>query len=143
MSPELEEIYNHYLSLSEKERVRAFYISSESFMNYLDNRGVHSELATQLFIAILSIFVDADNGVSDAELSLINEALKVQMSKKELAFLTEQCGSNKDLINRLDEIIDALPNLIKADVVVIGLSLISSDGELTDREIEIFEKILN
>lgn len=143
MSPELEEIYEHYLALTEEERVDAVFMSTNSFLKFLEDKGINEDLATQLFLAIIAIFVDADGEVSDGELSLLNKSLGVDMTKEQLAGLTRQCASDKDLVRRMDEIIDSLPNIIKADVVIIGLSLISADGELSEKEIEMFERILN
>ena len=142
MIQELQEIYDYYLSLGKEERVKAVRDSSNNFLGYLNSKGVDEDLATKLFVAILAIFIDADEDVSDAELSLFNDAFGTKLTREELSVLTRECSSNKELVDNVDKVVDSLPNPIKADVVIIGLSLISADGELTDDEIEIFEKIL-
>ena len=141
MKQELQEIYDYYLGLTPEQRVNAVKEAGASILEYLAIKNVPEDTASILFVAFFAIFIDADKKVSDEELALFNNALDVELSKEELERLVNQC-SNPQLVQRVDEIVDSMPFRMKSNVIVIGLALISADGDLSSEEIEIFEKIL-
>ena len=135
------EIYHNFLNASDAERLNIAKQSAYNLAVFLRDSGLDEDTRTTFFFSALGLFIAADLKVTNAETKMFNDLLDTNYSSQELVENFSHCTQG-EWIQKMDEIIDAMPEENKYDLCLLGLAFLTSDRELTKREIAIFEKIL-
>ena len=143
MSKKLDEIYNNYLAMDEATRIGRSKIAASKILYYL----IHTAELTKkesvvILIAIIRLFVAYDKMVTEQECKLFNDVVGTEFTLEQFKELID-VDLTKERIEEMDGIIDSFPVLLKGEICVLGLSFIASDGNISEEEKAIFERVLN
>ena len=141
MSVSLREVYDKVTRLSHEERVRLAIGSGNNIAKHLKERGLDGEQSMRFFLYITALFVGADGVLDEEEHCLFNDAFQVDVPYDKL-LETLKGGFNENYVQQMDEMIDRFPQELKFDICNYGLAFLSADGEISEKEQKIFEKIL-
>ncbi|MCR4911420.1 MAG: hypothetical protein K5925_02730 [Bacilli bacterium] len=141
MANSIQDIYREFLNHSKEERLELARNAAGVVIHFLGESGLKDEDQLNFFFSAVGLFVAADGKVTDAEAELFNQLLGTELSGQDLANGFARSAS-VEFINAMDEIIDSMPEDDKNALCILGLTFLASDGELTQREIAVFEKIL-
>ena len=139
--PTPNEIYQNFLNASDAQRLEIAKKSAYNLAAFLRDSGLDENTRTAFFFSVLGLFIAADLRVTNAETRMFNALFDANYTANELVENFSHCTQG-EWIQKMDEIIDAMPEENKYDLCLLGLAFLTSDRELTKREIAIFEKIL-
>ena len=137
----VKKIYKEFLAHSEQERLSISRHAVIEVLSFLNDAGLDKEAGMGFINCAMGLFISADRKVSDGETKLYNAIFGTGFSANDLAVLFETCVG-EEYLHLLDETIDAMPLEIKNNVCLIGLEILTADGEISDKELEVFERIL-
>lgn len=141
MANSIQDIYRDFLNHSESERLELARNAAGVVIRFLGETGLTDEQQLNFFFSAVGLFIAADGKVTAEEARLFNSLLGTQLSQQDLANGFAN-SSSVEFINAMDEIIDSMPEDDKTALCILGLTFLTSDGELTQREVAVFEKIL-
>lgn len=141
MNEQLRELYNQYLNQSEAERVAVAQSATSVVAKFLNEAGLDQEQSFAFFMSIVRLFVSADRNCSQEEADLFNKLLDTNVSYDDF-FNATNGGANPEYIKAMDDLIDSMPEEPKLAVCILGLTFLAADGELTQAETDVFERIL-
>lgn len=137
------DFYKQFTDLSSQERMNLCKNSIGELMKFFKERGLleHEDFAISFFSSLIGYFIGADGKVTSNEAAIFNEIFGTNYSVNELAkFLPNLMSTDNYLA--LDDFIDGMNEEQKRFACYIILAVISADGEVSDRESLLFEKIL-
>ena len=145
MNEELRNIYQAYLDAPESDRVQ---LAQEAFgivARFCHDQGLSDEDGLNFVLNSIKLFVAADRRVSEAEYKLFLQMTNLQPADFDAQTFFEmvQGGSDPEFIQGMDEIIDSMADDAKLALCTMGLAFLTSDGQLTAAELQVFEKILS
>lgn len=137
------EFYAKFTALSQEQRINLCKNSVAKLMEYFQNRGLleHEDFAISFFSSLIGYFIGADGKVTSNEAAIFNEIFGTNYSVNELAKFLPNLMSTENYL-ALDDFIDGMGEEQKQFACFIVLAVISADGEVTDKESLLFEKIL-
>lgn len=141
MNEQLRELYNEYLNHSDAERVQTAQAATAVVAKFLNEAGLSNEQSFAFFMNIVRLFVSADRNCSEEEADLFNKILDTNVSYEDF-FNATNGGASPEFIKAMDEIIDSMPEDPKVAVCILGLTFLAADGELSQAEADVFERIL-
>lgn len=141
MNEQLKELYNQYLNHSNEERIQVAQAACGVLVQFLKEAGLDEEQSFAFFMNVVRLFVSADRSCSEEEADLFNEILGANVSYEDF-FNATNGGANPEFIKAMDELIDSMPEDPKIATCVLGLTFLAADGELTQAEVDVFERIL-
>ena len=143
MSERLDNVYEEYLNMDGATRIGRAKIAASRILHYFIHDCLLSkEEAVVSLLSIIKLFVSYDQLVSNEECELFNKVIGTSFSLEKFKSIVDG-EIDEGLVDDLDAVIDAFPVLLKAEVCILGLIFISADGDISEKEKEIFEKILN
>ena len=137
----IEQIYNDILSLSEEKRTQVAQNSAIELVDFLIDAGLKPEERQTFLCSVLGMFIAADLKVTVAEAKMFNALLGTELTPDDLAKGFSNCVG-AEYVKAMDEIIDTMPEDAKYNLCVLGLAFLTADKELTQKEVDVFEKIL-
>ena len=137
------DFYKQFTELSQEQRMNLCKNSVAELMAFFKDRGLleHEDFALSFFTSLIGYFIGADGKVTSNEAAIFNELFGTSYSVNELAKLLPNLMSTENFI-ALDEFIDGMNEEQKRYACYIILAVISADGDVSDREALLFEKIL-
>ena len=142
MSERLDEIYNSYLAMDEATRIGRSKIAASKILYYLINDAeLTKQEAVVILISIIRLFVAYDKMITEEECELFNKIVGTEFDFEKFKSIVDT-KMNEDNISAIDEIIDSFPVILKGETCVLGLAFIACDGEISEEEKAIFERIL-
>ena len=135
------ELYQEYVNHSPAQRVSVAQKAAANVLRALQEGGIDDETRFSFLTNVIKLFVSADRNCSQEEADLFNAVMGTSLSFEQFYNLTNGGGDPK-FIQAMDELIDALPDEVKVDVCVFGLTILCADDKLTGAEQVIFEHIL-
>lgn len=137
------DFYKQFTSLSQEERMNLCKNSIGELMKFFDEKGLleHQDFAVSFFSSLIGYFIGVDGKVTSNEAAIFNEIFGTQYSVSDLAKLLPNLMSTENYL-ALDDFIDGMEERQKLLCCYIILAVISADGEVSDRESLLFEKIL-
>ena len=138
---DLDAIYEDFLKLSFEEKVDSAREYISEIAETLLKLGVEENKRIKFYLALTLMFVSADKSASEAEVKLFNEIFGTTFKVEEFNFFFQN-EDDENLIEATNKIIDHFPEETKFAACAYGLVFLSVDGEITDKEKEVFENIL-
>ena len=143
MDLRLEEIYQNYVKMDKETRIGRAKVAASKILHYLIHEaGLTKKEAAVILICIVKLFVSYDKMVSEEECELFNEVVGTEFTLNQFKEIVDEKVEEEDTA-ALDGIIDGFPTRLKGEVCVLGLTFIASDGEISNEEREIFERVMN
>ena len=137
----LEQIYNDFLALSEEKRTQVAQNSAIALVDFLIDAGLKPEERQTFLFSVLGMFIAADLRVTQAETRMFNDLLGTNLSADDLAKGFSNCVG-AEYVKAMDEIVDSMPEDDKYNLCILGLAFLTADRELTQKEVDVFERIL-
>ena len=137
----LEQIYNDFLALPEEKRTQVAQNSAIAVIDFLIEAGFKPEERQTFLCSVLGMFIAADLRVTVAEAKMFNFLLGTELTPDDLAKGFSNCVG-AEYVKAMDEIIDSMPEDDKYNLCILGLAFLTADRELTQKEVDVFEKIL-
>lgn len=138
-----EELFNSFLNQTPQERYEYACKCGAIVIDFLKNRsGLNEEEQGRFLLYSIGMFIAADGKITRGELELFNAIYNTNASADEMAKAFGFCADPK-FVSDMDEVIDSMPDDPKIALCSVGLCILTSDGELNEREIELFGKILS
>lgn len=141
MNDGLKELYDNYLELSSKERIERSKQAAETLSTSFELSQFNGDEGNIFPKLVFALFIGSDLKVTGRECDIFNAVFDEDYDLSTLvAFVRKYL--NEATIEEIDHITDNLPFELKNEVCIIGLSIISEDGVIEEREESLFEKIL-
>ncbi|MBR0294524.1 MAG: hypothetical protein IJQ67_01285 [Bacilli bacterium] len=137
----LREVYDKVNRLSHEERLNLAIGSGNEIATFLQKNGFDGEKSLRFFLYITALFAGADGVLDEDEYRLFIDAFKVDLTYERLNELLKG-GFSDEYVRKMDETIDRFPQELKFAICNYGLAFISADGEITEKEQKVFERIL-
>ena len=137
-----ESTYQNFLKMTKDERMEIATASANRiYACLIYDLNVSKEAAVKFIIAVISIFAEADEKITDSEVEIFNKLFGQNETKESLKELTKN-ANKKDFVNHWDKMVDKIGGDIKRDFIMLGLAFISSDGVINNKEKDIFLQII-
>ena len=137
------DFYQQFLDLSEEERMNLCKNSINALMEYFEERGYlddNQDFALSFFTSLIGFFIGADTKVTPNETKIFNEIFGVNYTPADLAKFLPGLLTPENFM-ALDEFIDGMSEDLKRYSCFIILAVISADGDISEREEGLFERI--
>ena len=140
---EYNEFYQKFIDLSRDERMNLCKNATGELLEAFKKRGLleNQDFALSFFTSLIGFFIGADGKVTPNETAIFNEIFGVNYSPNELAGFLPKIMDTDNFI-ALDDFIDGLTQEEKNFACYIILAVISADGEVSEREARLFERVL-
>ena len=138
------DFYKQFTDLSHEKRMNLCKNSVAELIDYFKQRGLseHKDFVLSFFTSLIGYFIGADGKVTPNETAIFNEIFGTHYDPGQLAKLLPDYMTSKNFA-ALDEFIDGMDEEHKNYACYIVLAVVSADGEVSDKEALLFEKILN
>ena len=140
MASNLDSTIQQFVNQSEEERVAQAKNATKEIGIYLSSCGFTKKEALYFYLNLVRLFVSADNKCGETEYILFKKVLDVEISFDTFFELTNG-GATEEFIEAMDRIIDQMKYETKLMVCILGLTIICSDGVVTQAERELLTKI--
>ncbi len=134
------ELMQDVVNASKADRIALGKKSLDDAIQILIDHDISAEDTTRFIKGLLSVFVSADRECSYEEYELVCEITGIKFSEEEFYEMTNG-GSDPEIIQALDEVIDTLSVREKAAFCLFGLAIMASDEELTPEEQALFIRL--
>ena len=137
------DFYKQFTDLTQEQRMNLCKNSVGELMKFFDEKGLleNQDFALSFFSSLIGYFIGSDGKVTGNEAAIFNEIFGTNYNVNELAKLLPSLMSTENYL-ALDEFIDGMDDEQKRLCCYIILAVISADGEVSDKESLLFEKIL-
>ena len=137
------DFYKQFTDLTPNERMNLCKNATAELMKFFDERGLleHEDFAISFFTSLIGFFIGADGKVTSSEAAIFNEIFGTNYSPADLAHNLPNLMSTENYV-ALDSFIDGMADEQKKLCCYIILAVISADGEVSEREALLFEKVL-
>lgn len=137
----LDSAIQQFVNQNEEDRIAHAKNATKEIGIYLSSCGFTKKEALNFYLNIVRLFVSADNKCGETEYILFKKVLNVEMSYDSFFELTNG-GATDEFIEAMDRIIDNMKYEIKIHVCTLGLTIICSDGVVSESERELIKKIV-
>lgn len=141
MGKKLEQVYNDFLNSTQEGRILTARITVRELTKYFLDKGFSEDKVLKMLLGIVGIFIAADRAVSHEELEVMNAIFDTNLNEEDVNKFV-LVASKDSFFNTIDDFVDTLPKTQKLQCCIIALTIISSDGNITDNEKKEFEKFL-
>ena len=140
---EYSEFYQKFIDLSREERMNLCKNATGQLLEAFQKRGLleNQDFALSFFGSLIGFFIGADGKVTPNETAIFNEIFGANYSPSDLAGILPKMMDTENFV-ALDDFIDGLSQEEKNLACYIILAVISADGEVSEREARLFERIL-
>ena len=137
------DFYKQFTDLSREQRMNLCKNSVAELMAFFKQKGLleDEDFALSFFTSLIGYFIGADGKVTANEAAIFNEIFGTNYVPGDLAQLLPSLMSTENYL-ALDEFIDGMNEEQKNYACYIVLAVISADGEVSDSEARLFERIL-
>ena len=138
------DFYRKFTELSREQRMNLCKNSVAELMAFFKRRGLleHEDFAISFFSNLIGYFIGADGKVTSNEAAIFNEIFGTDYSVNDLAKMLPNILTTENYV-ALDSFIDEMNEEQKNYACYIILAVISADGEISDKEALLFERILD
>ena len=138
------DFYRKFTELSREQRMNLCKNSVAELMDFFKRQGLleHEDFAISFFTSLIGYFIGADGKVTSNEAAIFNEIFGTDYSVNDLAKLLPNILTTENYV-ALDSFIDEMNEEQKNYACYIILAVISADGEVSDKEALLFERILD
>ena len=137
----LEELYENAVSMPRMKRIEVAGVSGNELIKYMKGRGLDDAAAFKFIMYLVALFAGADGVIDDEETDLFNYLTDAGISKKDLQESLQGLFA-EEFVASMDDLIDRMPGEQKGNCCLFGLAFVSADGRISEREKEVFERIL-
>ena len=137
----LEELYQNAVNMSREKRLEVAGISGNELIKFMKERGLDDKAAFKFIVYLVALFAGADQEIDNEELELFNQLTNAGVNKSQLQESLKGLF-NGEFVASMDDLIDRMPGEQKGNCCLFGLAFVSADGRISDREKEVFERIL-
>lgn len=137
-----EELFNAFLNQTPEQRLETALQNGARILNFLEGTELDDQHKFSFLLHTIGMFVAADGNLTRGELELFNQVFRRNFSPEEVVELLSICA-DPNFVDEMDRIIDSLPDEIRFSICSVGLCFASADGELNEKELDLFAKILN
>ena len=136
-----QEFLQSYLDMSEQERLERAVAAGQVVIEFLNQTDLTEEERAGFLFHSIGMFIAADGKLTKGELDLLNKLYNAN-------FTPEQVGqwmgndSDREFVETMDKLIDSMSEEAKYALCTVGLCVLTSDGELNEYELGLFQKIL-
>ena len=141
MAPSRKELYQRIVNLSYSEKVSFGSEAARIVFAYLSDH-FNEDDATFLYALLIGNYVGVDGTISPAEYAFCSSMLGLGCSAAAFCDAMKNSCSPAN-VERLDQLIDASPEDVKAAFVSLGLAICSIDDKLTPEEQVLLAKYIS
>ena len=141
MNNALDELIEYVKGLPHDEKVVVGRTCLARIETALIAAGIDEDTRLAFALAVIGVAVSSDRTTSFEEYALFCSIFG-EIVKYEVFYDLTNGGSTKEVIAKIDGIVDKLPAEIKRDCCTLALLFMTADGVVTDREREVFEQLL-
>lgn len=135
----IDEIIEKLVNATEDERL---YLGKETFNKLAENLfsyGYTEDDVSNLMINLVKYFVGMDGACSYKEYELVRDILEIDIKYSELTFMT--INLDKKFLKTMEKVILKFEEKDRVLIASLGLTIISSDKEITKEEKKYISKI--
>ena len=137
----LDDLIEYVKNLPHDEKV----IVGRTCLSHIENAMIAADIDEEtrlaFVLAVIGVAVSSDRTTSFEEYALFCSIFG-EIIKYETFYDLTNGGSTKEVIAKIDGIVDRLPAEIKRDCCTLALLFMTADGVVTGREREVFEQLL-
>ena len=138
-----EDFYKQFTDLSHEQRINLAKNATGELLEFFEKKGLleDKDFAVAFFTSLIGYFIGADGKVTPNETAIFNEIFGTNYTPQDLVKLLPNLMSTENFLS-LDEFIDSMDQEQKQLCCYIILAVIAADGEVTQKEAYLFERIL-
>ncbi len=138
----LNELIDQSVSMSMENRVQVAGDATEALIKGLKEVGISDDNITNFIINVFKLFVSGDRKARRDEYVLFKDLFNLDIDTDTFFDMTNY-GSDAQFVQQMDDIIDKAPKDVAIAVVTLGILIITADGEVSDEERKLLERIFN
>ena len=139
----LNELIENSKAMSMNDRVGVATQATDLIITELKKLEISTDNISRFLVNIFKVFVSGDRKTRNAEYELFKQLFNLKDITTDEFFDITNYGSDAKFVEEFDKLIDSAPNDVAVAVATLGILIISADGEVTDAERALLEKILN
>ncbi len=137
----VNDLINQSKSMSMDQRVSIANSATSTIIAQLKKLNVSTEATSAFLINIFKLFVSGDKKTRNDEYVLFKKLFNLDIDNDTFFNITNY-GSDSNFVKEMDELVDASPNEVAVAVATLGILIITADGEVTDSEKALLERIM-
>lgn len=137
----INDLINQSKSMSMEQRVSIAHQATDAIITQLKKLEISTEAITAFLINIFKLFVSGDKKTRKEEYILFKTLFNLDIDTDTFFDLTNY-GSDEKFVAQIDDLVDSSPNEVAVAVATLGILIITADGEVTDAEKTLLERIL-
>ncbi len=137
----INDLINQSKSMSMEQRVNIAHQATDSIITQLKKLEISTEAITAFLINIFKLFVSGDKKTRKDEYVLFKTLFNLDIDTDTFFDLTNY-GSDEKFVAQIDDLVDSSPNEVAVAVATLGILIITADGEVTDSEKALLERIM-
>lgn len=137
----INDLINQSKSMSMEQRVNIAHQATDSIIAQLKKLEISTEAITAFLINIFKLFVSGDKKTRKDEYILFKTLFNLDIDTDTFFDLTNY-GSDEKFVAQIDDLVDSSPNEVAVAVATLGILIITADGEVTDSEKALLERIM-
>ncbi len=137
----INDLINQSKSMTMEQRVSIAHQATDAIITQLKKLEISTEAITAFLINIFKLFVSGDKKTRKEEYVLFKTLFNLDIDTDTFFDLTNY-GSDEKFVAQIDDLVDSSPNEVAVAVATLGILIITADGEVTDAEKTLLERIL-
>ena len=137
----INDLINQSKSMSMEQRVNIAHQATDAIIVQLKKLEISTEAITAFLINIFKLFVSGDKKTRKDEYILFKTLFNLDIDTDTFFDLTNY-GSDEKFVAQIDDLVDSSPNEVAVAVATLGILIITADGEVTDSEKALLERIM-
>ena len=138
----LNELIDQSVSMSMENRIQVAGDATDALIKGLKEVGISDDNITNFLINVFKLFVSGDRKARRDEYVLFKDLFNLDIDTDTFFDITNY-GSDAKFVQQMDDIVDKAPKDVAIAVVTLGILIITADGEVSDDERKLLERIYN
>ncbi|MCR5112562.1 MAG: hypothetical protein K6A63_01345 [Acholeplasmatales bacterium] len=134
---QLHDLFQETVNSTFDEKVEMGKSALKDIVEILAAHDLDKDDVSSIVLALVMLFTGADGELSEQEHMLLNEIVDAYLNPEELYELMQD-GSEPEFIESIKRVVLSLSLEERMPFVIFGLSILTSDDELTVQEQELF-----
>ncbi len=137
----INELINQSKTMSMDQRLSIAHEATGAIISQLKKLDISTDATSTFLINIFKLFVSGDKKTRNDEYVLFKELFNLSIDKDTFFNITNY-GADANFIKEIDELVDCAPQEVAVAVATLGILIITADGEVTDSERALLERII-
>lgn len=137
-----DDFLQNFVNLSTGEKITIGRSALSELATCFEKGGLDDETITMFILSTLSIFVSADNTCTYEEYEMFKELTNYNIEEEDFYTLCKR-GREPEMVESFNQMFHNLSNDDKWNILLVGLSIISSDNEINIEEQQLLKKLIS